>query len=196
MPLLRHIRAPIAAAAAVVLLGGFSSLGHAVEYKQLAADKSTLIFVSKQMNVPTEGKFKAFKSTVSFDPAAAAKASIDFEIDPASIDLGNKEANDEAKGKDWFNVKAFPTARFVSSAVKSLGNNKFEVLGKMTVKGKTRDLVAPVSFRQEGNLGVFEGSLTLKRADYGIGEGMWAAFDTVANEVIVKFKLAALAATK
>ena len=193
MPIFRHFRATTALAATVAL---FSSLADAVEYKQLAADKSSLVFVSKQMNVPTEGKFKTFKSVVSFDPAAAAKASIDFEIDPASIDLGSKEANDEAKGKDWFNVKTFPTARFVSTAVKSLGNNKFEVLGKMTVKGKTRELVAPVSFRQEGNFGIFEGSLTLKRADYGIGDGMWATFDTVANEVLVKFRLAALTAAK
>ena len=179
-------------------LGSTLLAGHAaaVEYNQLAADKSSLVFVSKQMNVPTEGRFKSFRSKVSFDPAAPAKASIDFEIDPASIDLGNKEANDEAMGKDWFNVKAFPTARFVSTSVKALGNNRFEVAGKMTVKGRTRDLVAPATFRQEGALGVFEGSLMLKRADYGIGEGMWATFDTVANEVTVKFKLAALAAKK
>jgi len=179
-------------------IGGMLLAGQAgaIEYNQLAAEKSSLIFVSRQMNVPTEGKFKSFKSKVSFDPTAAAKASIDFEIDPASIDLGSKEANDEALGKDWFNVKAFPSARFVSTSVKSLGNNRFEVAGKMTVKGKTRDLVAPATFRQDGNFGVFEGSLTLKRADYGIGEGMWATFDTVANEVLVKFKLAATAAKK
>jgi polyisoprenoid-binding protein YceI len=66
----------------------------------------------------------------------------------------------------------------------------------MTVKGKTRELVAPVTFRQVGALGVFEGSLTLRRADYGIGEGMWATFETVANDVVVKFKLAALATKK
>lgn len=180
----------------LALLAALLGNAQAIEFNQLATDKSSLIFVSKQMNVPTEGRFKSFRSNVSFDPAAAAKARIEFEIDPASIDLGSKEADDEAKGKDWFNVKTYPTARFVSSAVKPLGGNRFEVVGKMTVKGHTRDLVAPATFRQEGNLGVFEGSLTLKRADYGIGEGMWATFDTVANEVLVKFKLAALSVKK
>jgi hypothetical protein len=33
----------------------------------------------------------------------------------------------------------------------------------------------------------------LKRADYGIGEGMWADFGTVANEVQIKFQLVAVA---
>lgn len=182
--------------AALAMLAAFSGGAHAVEYNQLAADKSSLVFVSKQMNVPTEGRFRSFRSTVTFDPAAAAKARIELEIDPASIDLGDQEANAEAKGKDWFNVAAYPTAHFVSSSVKSLGNNRFEVAGKMTVKGKTRDLVAPATFRQDGALGVFEGSLTLRRADYGIGEGMWATFETVANDVVVKFKLVALATKK
>lgn len=178
----------------LLLAALLSGSAGAVEYRQLVADKSALTFVSKQMNVPTEGRFKVFRSTVNFDPAAADKARIEFEIDPSSIDLGSREANDEAKGKDWFNVKSFPNARFVSTSVKSLGNNRFEVAGKMTIKGRTRDLVAPVTFRQDGTVGLFEGNLTLKRADYGIGEGMWAAFDTVANEVQVKFKLAAAAA--
>jgi polyisoprenoid-binding protein YceI len=183
----------------MLFLAAVATLGfnvHAVEYSQLVPEKSAVVFVSKQMNVPTEGRFKVFRSKVSFDPTAAAKASIDFEIDPASIDLGDKDANAEAKGKDWFNVKVFPTARFVSSSVKSLGNNRFEVAGKMTVKGKTRDMIAPVSFRQDGPVGIFEGSLTLKRADYGIGEGIWATFETVENDVLVKFTLAALPAKK
>jgi len=171
----------------------FAVSAGAVEFTQMLADKSSLVFVSKQMNVPTDGKFKAFKATVAFDPAQPAKGSIDFEIDMASVDVGSKEADDEVKGKDWFNIKAFPTARFVSSSIKPAGANKFDVAGKLTIKGKTRDVVAPTSFRQDGANGVFEGSLTIRRADYSIGEGMWAAFDTVANEVQIKFRLLAAA---
>jgi hypothetical protein len=33
------------------------------------------------------------------------------------------------------------------------------------------------------------GSFVLKRADYAIGEGMWAKFDVVANEITVNFNL-------
>ena len=47
--------------------------------------------------------------------------------------------------------------------------------------------------RQDGNSATFEGSLMLKRADFAIGEGMWADFGTVANEVQVKFRLVATA---
>ena len=167
---------------------------YAVEFNQVQTGKSALSFVSKQMNVPVEGQFKSFRGKLAFDPAKPAAASAELEIDLASIDAGSKDANDEVAGKAWFNTKAFPVAKFVVTSVKPLGGNRFEVAGKMTIKGKTQDLVAPVTLRQEGNSATFEGSVVIKRADYAIGEGMWADFGTVANEVQVKYRLVATAA--
>jgi polyisoprenoid-binding protein YceI len=180
--------------ASTVALVVVSTGALAVEYNQVQPEKSALVFVSKQMNVPVEGRFKTFRAQLAFDPAKPAVARAELEIDMASVDVGLKEANDEAVGKDWFNVKAFPTAKFVSTGIRQLGGDKYEVTGKMTIKGRTRDLATPATFRQEGNNGVMEGSFVLKRADYGIGEGMWADFGTVANEVQIKFRLAAVSA--
>jgi len=166
----------------------------AVEFNQFQPAKSALSFVSKQMNVPVEGQFKSFRSKLAFDPAKPAAARAELEIDLASIDAGSKDANDEVAGKDWFNTKAFPVAKFVSSSIKPLGGNRYEVAGKMTMKGRTLDLATPVTVRQDGGSATFEGSLVIKRADYGIGEGVWADFGTVANEVQIKFRLVAAAA--
>lgn len=166
----------------------------AIEFNQLQVNKSALSFVSKQMNVPVEGQFRSFRGKLSFDPAKPGNASAEIDIDLASIDAGSKDANDEVVGKAWFNTKAFPTAKFASTSVKALGGNRFEVAGKMTIKGRTQDLTAPITLRQDGGNAVFEGSLVLKRADYAIGDGIWADFGTVANEVQVKFRLVATAA--
>ena len=171
----------------------------AVEFTQVQLNRSSLSFVSKQMNVPVEGQFKSFRSKLAFDPAKPAAARAELEIDLASIDAGSKDANDEVASKAWFNTREFPVAKFVSTTVKPLGGNRFEVAGRMTIKGRTLDLTTPVTLRQEGNSASFDGSLVLKRADYGIGDGVWADFGTVANEVQVKFRLvatAAVAATK
>ncbi|MBL8492105.1 MAG: YceI family protein [Rhodocyclaceae bacterium] len=163
----------------------------AVEYTQVLPEKSAVAFVYKQMNVPVEGAFKRFKGQLGFDPAKPAGAHAELEIDMAGVDAGSAEANEEVAGKLWFNTKAFPTARFVSSAVKALGKDQYEVAGKMSIKGRTVEARAPATFRQEGRNAVFEGSFVLKRADYGIGEGIWADFGTVANEVQIKFRLVA-----
>jgi polyisoprenoid-binding protein YceI len=168
----------------------------ALEFNRVNAAKSTLSFVSRQMNVPVEGQFRSFRARLAFDPAKLAAAAAELDIDLASIDAGSKDANDELAGEAWFNTKAYPVAKFVLTSVKPLGGNRFEVAGKMTIKGKTQDLTTPVTLRQDGVSGVFEGSLVLKRADFEIGEGMWADYGTVANEVQVKFRLVASAAAK
>lgn len=188
-PGMRHV-APFVGLAALLLSAG----AQAIEFNQLLADKSAVSFAYKQMNVPLDGGFKRFGGRINFDPAKPALAKAEIDIELASIDTGSEEGNDEVAGKLWFNTKQFPVARFVSTSIKPLGNNRFEVAGKMSIKGRTLDTRTPVTFRQEGNLGVFEGSFVLKRGDYGIGEGMWADYGTVANEVQIKFRLVAAAA--
>lgn len=183
----RNLLARIAASALIAFAGAGVAFG--TEFNQVALDKSRVSFVSKQMNVPVEGGFKKFSAQVAFDPAKAEAGKAQVEIDTASIDTGSQEANDEVVSKNWFNVKAYPTAKFVSTGVKPLGNNRYEVAGKLTIKDTTRDVVAPVTFKPEGGNANFEGAITIKRLDYKIGEGVWSDTDTVADEVQVRFKL-------
>lgn len=161
----------------------------AAEYTQVQADKSTVSFSYKQMGVAMDGKFRKFASQLRFDPAQPAKASATIDVDLASIDTGTTEADTEVAGKTWFNTKAFPVARFESKGVKVLAGNKYEITGTLTIKGKTLPVTLPVTFAAQGKTGVFEGSFTLRRGDYAIGEGSWSAFDIVANDIVVKFRI-------
>jgi polyisoprenoid-binding protein YceI len=169
---------------------------HAEEFNAVLPDKSAVSFVYRQMNVPVDGRFGKFSAQLKFDPAKPATASVAFDIDLASIDAGSAEANDEVAGKLWFNTKAFPTARFVATSFRPLGGNRYEAVGKMTIKGRTQDVTAPFTFTGQGRAGTAEGALNIKRADFGIGEGIWADFGTVANEVQIKFRLQAEASKK
>ena len=181
-----------------LLFAGLALAGsaQAVEFNAVQADKSAMNFAYRQMGVPMDGRFKKFSGQIAFDPARPQAARASLDIDLASIDTGSADADGEVLGKAWFNAKAYPQARFVSSAVKPLGGNRFEVTGKLSVKGRTRDTTAPVSFRQEGSTGVFEGAFIMKRADYAIGEGEWADFGTVANEIQIRFRIVANAQAK
>jgi len=49
----------------------------------------------------------------------------------------------------------------------------------------------PATFTPQGTTGVFAGQFTIRRGDFAIGEGAWSAFDIVANDVIVKFRVTA-----
>lgn len=178
----------------IALALAFASLipaAHAVEYTQVQPEKSAVTFVYKQMGVAVDGKFKKFSSQLNFDPAKPATAKATFDVELASVDTGAPEGDQEVAGKPWFNTKAFPTARFVSGSVKALGGNKYEVAGKLTIKGQTQDIIVPATFTAQGNTGVFDGGFTIRRADFTIGEGAWAKFDIVANDVQIKFRITA-----
>jgi polyisoprenoid-binding protein YceI len=172
-------------------LGLFASTAQALEYTAIDPARSSLAFVYTQMGVPVDGRFKAFAARIQFDPARPAAASATLDLDLSGIDAGSPEANEEVAGRLWFNTKAFPQARFVSSAVRPLGGNRYEVAGRMSIKGRSQEVVAPFTVSPQGNGAVLEGAFVLKRADFGIGEGVWADFGTVANEIRIKFRFLA-----
>jgi len=174
---------------AALLLASLSA--QAVEFNQVLPERSAIQFAYQQMGVKMDGKFRQFRSQLNFDPARPTAAKALFEVELASVDAGSTDADQEVAGKAWFNTKAFPTARFVSTGVKALGGDRYEVSGQLTLKGKTQDIVFPASFTPQGNTGVFDGAFTLRRADFSIGEGPWAKFDIVANDVAIKFRIAA-----
>lgn len=170
---------------------GLPIAGHAAEFNAVQTDKSSLVFAFKQMNVGMEGRFKKFAVQLNFDPAKAASAKVSLDVDLASIDTGSSEGDDEVAGKQWFNTKAFPVAHFASSSVKPLGDNRYEVVGQLTIKGRTQPVTAPTTVTIQGNNATFDGAFVLKRADFAIGEGPWADFGTVANEIQIKFHVLA-----
>jgi polyisoprenoid-binding protein YceI len=173
----------------LVLCLGAPVPAQAQSVNTIDAAPSAITFVATQMGVPAEGGFKRFTARVDFDPArlAASQARIDVELD--SFESGVTEVDTEIKRRAWFNTAQFPVATFVASAVRSLGANRYEATGKMTIKGRTREVTVPFMVRQAGDVTVFEGAFTLKRLDYGIGEGPWADTETVADEVQIRFKL-------
>ena len=159
------------------------SLGQASEFNSVQSDKSTLDFAFKQMGVGMDGHFKKSTVQLSFDPAKVASAKASLDVDLASIDTGSDEGNDEVAGKQWFNTKAFPTAHFTSSSIKPLGGNRYEVAGQLSIKGHTQAVTAPTTVTIQGSTATFDGAFVIKRADFAIGEGPWADFGTVANEI-------------
>ncbi|GAB4116097.1 MAG: YceI family protein [Sideroxydans sp.] len=175
-----------------LVVAGNSAL--ATGFDEVLRQESTITFTYKQMGVNMDGRFGKFNAQAAFDPARLDQARARIEIDLASIDTGVDEANDEVTGKLWFDTKKFPAASFVASGVKALGGNRYQAAGKLTIKGKTLDVVAPFTFQANGTRGIFDGMFTLKRLDFNIGEGLWADVSAVANEVQIKFHLVVAAA--
>ncbi len=174
-----------------VIAAGALCLSLAAGAVVLKADpaKSSLTIVFKQLNVPVEAKFHKAAIQINFDSAKPDTAKASVEIDLASFDLGDPEYNKEVLKKEWFNAAQFPKATFISSAMKAAGNGKFDVTGKLSIKGKTVDVTFPLMVKKEGAAQIFEGALPIKRLAFNIGEGEWKDTSMVADEVIIKFRI-------
>lgn len=151
--------------------------------------KSQLVFTMKQMGVPVSGSFKKFAANVNFNPAQPEAGKAEISIDINSLSLPTPDANAEARKKDWFNAAQFPQARFVSSSIKALGNNRFQVSGKLTIKGVTRDVSAPFQIAAQGKQLTVDGLLPISRLAFKVGEGSWSDTSTVADNVDLKFRI-------
>lgn len=162
----------------------------ALAQQQLVPAQSEVQFTARQMGVPLEGHFKKFSAQVAFDPAKLATSKIAFTVDTGSATLGSRETDAELPKPVWFNVPKFPQAQFESTSIKALGGGKFEVAGKLTIKGTAQSVVVPVALAQSGATTTATGTLPLKRLAFKIGENEWADTSMVADEVTVKFKLA------
>lgn len=171
---------------ALVLFAAADALAQAPQ--KIVVGKSQIRFVSRQMNVPVEGAFRKFDASVSFDPARLDATRAEFEVDLGSIDLGNSEGETEARRKAWLSVDAFPKARFVATSVKASAPGKFVATGPLTIKGLSHEVTAPFTLVEAAGMRTVEGQFILKRLQFKIGEGPWADTDTVADEVLVRFK--------
>jgi polyisoprenoid-binding protein YceI len=106
-----------------------------------------------------------------------------------SATLGSAEMDSELPKVPWFNAPKFPQATFTSTAFKALGGGKYEVAGKLSIKGQAQDVTVPLTMTQTGPTTVATGVLPIKRLAFKIGEGDWADTSMVADDVQVKFKL-------
>jgi polyisoprenoid-binding protein YceI len=153
-------------------------------------DKSEIRFISKQMGVNVEGRFRKWKANVDFRPKELAKSKAEFEIDLASIDLASEESETEVRRPRWFDTAKFPVATFHSTGMKDLGGDRYEIAGTLTLKGKAQDEKIPIEVKKDaaGN-SVATGEFTIKRLAFNIGDGQWADPTIVADDVIVRVRM-------
>lgn len=180
---------PAAVSISLLLAAGLAA-AQAGGAQKIVPAQSEIGFTSKQMGVPVDGRFRKWDAQIAFDPRKPEAGQVSFTIDTGSAGFGSPETDAEVPKPVWFNVAKFPQASFRSSSLKAVGPARYEVAGKLTIKGSSKDVIVPVALAQAGGVTTATGAFTIKRLDFKIGEGEWADTSMVANDVQVKFKLA------
>jgi polyisoprenoid-binding protein YceI len=174
---------PPLAAMLMAASGGASAQG-------VLIDRSEIRFVGRETRGALEGTFRKWRANVDFRPQNLAQSKADFEIELASIALASEEKEAEVRRPVWFDTANHPVARFTSSAMKNLGGDRYEIAGRLSIKGVTREVVIPMVLRKDGaGNSVAESQFAFNRLDFRIGDGPWADTSTVANEVGVRIRM-------
>lgn len=183
LPFGRTVRA-FAAALLVVPAAHAATAGSAFS---LVAAHSSLTYGFTQAGAENEGRFKAF--AVSFDPTAGQ---LQVVIDMRSFDTGDRQRNDILGGKDLFDVTQYPRSRFTASRVAKTATG-YEAMGSLTLRGVTRNITVPFTWRtamtQGRPVGYLSGQVIVRRLDFGVGQGQWQSTEWVGNDVTLHYSL-------
>lgn len=156
--------------------------------------RSLLRFQFVQAGATNSGRFGKFAADVRFAADNLAASKIDVTVDIGSLDTGDKDRDDTLKAADLFNVAKFPQARFTTTKISaSTGAGLFNAAGKLTIRNVTKNVTLPLTFQtkteQGKSVGYLTGRVTLKRLEYGVGQGEWKSTEQVNDDVNVTFSL-------
>lgn len=124
----------------MVLLCGVSLNSYAQTY-QLAKDGHVGFYIKKFAISVLDAEFKEVNSNIQFDVEHLDRSHMHFVMKVDSLELSSHALHDMVLGPDVFNVAEYKEIIFDSTQIQSLGENKYNVFGNLTIKGKTKPVV-------------------------------------------------------
>ena len=183
---MRHRARLQAFALTVVLAAGLPAALAAATY-DIDPVHSSVHFRVRHLSASNfQGRFNTVSGTLVFDEAQPEKSSIELEVAADSVDTRNEQLDDHIESPDFLNAKQFPVITFKSAGVAKKGDNRYEVSGKLTIRGITKDVTADVEHVGSSDMGRFgprigfSTTLTINRRDFQVNYG---TADAVGDEV-------------
>lgn len=152
---------------------------------------SKLTFSSSFSGEAFTGTFRRWDAQIVFDPKQLAASKVTATIEPSSASTGDETRDQSLPTADWFDTGKFPRATFSTTSFKSLGGNRYEAAGTLTVKGISKPVTLPFSLAITGSDAKMNGQVTLSRAAFGVGKGQFESAETVPLNVVINVALTA-----
>lgn len=159
-----------------------------------------------RMDAPLEsinGTGTGISGKVTFDPQHPDQIEGTIRLDVKTLNVPNPMMKDHMLGPDWMNAGEHGDIVFQIvdlKNVKTQGNTtSADAVGKMTIKGKTREMTVPVKITylkdrlkdrqgKEGDLLVIRSNFEIKRSEFGINAGQNE--DKVADTIELSLSIA------
>lgn len=166
-----------------------------------------------QLDAPLEsinGTATGVSGAVEFDPQSPKDLKGKLVVAASSLHVGNPTMKEHLHGDKWLDVKKHPEITFettgVDKVVSAENSTVAQVTGKLTIKGQTKTITAPVKLTylpgklkarfpaMDGDLLVLRSNFKIKRSDFGINSGAFE--DKVSDEIDLTLSVAGMAPKK
>ena len=147
-----------------------------------------LRFVATQAGAKFPGHFGEFKVRFDFDPAVPAKGRLEVTIATRSADTTDAERDEVLHGRDFFWVERFPEAKYHAAGFRRDGKG-WIAAGELTLRGVTQAVAVRFELKPKAQRLGMKGGVTLRRLEYGVGQGDWADTTWLGDPVDVAFDL-------
>jgi polyisoprenoid-binding protein YceI len=142
---------------------------------QIDSAHSHVQFAVRHMMISTvRGEFHDFTGTIDFDRNNPEDTTVDVKIDASSISTRQDDRDNHLRSPDFLNVEAYPFITFKSKRVEQTDQKRGRLVGDLTIRGVTREVVLDVQFQGiakspwgQTSAG-FTGSTSFNRKDWGL----------------------------
>jgi len=184
------VRSPASIALILVIAATGTGTTHAADPSSYVADSaaSHLDFTGMQAGAEFKGTFHKFSSKVVLSPAVPESSHIDVDVELNSLDTKDNDRDKTMRGPDIFDIAHYPTAHYATHTVTKTATG-FSATGALTLHGVTREVPILFTFTATAPTATLNGTATLKRLDFGVGQGDWKSTEWIADVVKVSFSL-------
>ncbi|QXD14075.1 YceI family protein [Rhodocaloribacter litoris] len=158
---------------AVLLLAGFVNDRPKAVYKADLAH-SYVGFQVRHLGVSNvKGRFKEYDVTLEMEGTDLRTLKASGTVNVNSIDTGIERRDNHLRSPDFFEVETFPTITFVSKEVRNIDGNAFELVGDLTIKDVTKEVMLEAEFLGTAKMGDseragFTAETTINRKDFNL----------------------------
>jgi polyisoprenoid-binding protein YceI len=163
--------------------------GKKAETLKVNTAKTTLKWLATKVTGKHDGTVKLASGSLMSNGKQITGGS--FDIDMTTLvcnDLTDKETNAKfighLKSEDFFSVGKHKTAHFEITSVTPKTGSEYEVAGKMTIKGITKDISFPANITVTGKTAKATAKITLDRTLWDIRYGSGKFFEGLGDKVI------------
>lgn len=139
---------------------------------------------------------------IHLDPDALARSDVRLEFNAAAMRVTGKgdppgdvpKVTEVMLGEQVLDVKKYPSITFESTGVTAKGalpSVDLSVAGKLTIRGTTRPVTAPVSVKVDGAALTATGRFAVKQTEFGIKPVSAGGVVKVKDELTITFTIAA-----